>query len=271
MFLDDFIDEVGVDAARWYLVDRGPDQTIEIDLDLATEKSQKNPVYYVQYAHARIAAILRNAEARRRSAVPPPGRSATRSSELDQAAHRLPGVVREATERRGPQRSPCTRSGSPTTSTASTTSAASSAIPPRRSASALCRGDAVGRSPAASTSSASRLPNACRSALLGSHYDRVDVTTPRPDRNLALELVRVTEAAAMGAGRWIGRGDKIAADQAAVDAMRAMLDTVGWTGVVVIGEGEKDEAPMLFNGERGRRGPRARRSTSPSTRSRGRG
>jgi len=72
----------------------------------------------------------------------------------------------------------------------------------------------------------------------------------RPDRNLALELVRVTEAAAMGAGRWIGRGDKNAADQGAVDAMRAMLDTVVMTGVVVIGEGEKDEAPMLFNGER---------------------
>jgi fructose-1,6-bisphosphatase II len=71
----------------------------------------------------------------------------------------------------------------------------------------------------------------------------------RPDRNLALELVRVTEAAAMGAGRWIGRGDKIAADQAAVDAMRAMLDTVSMVGVVVIGEGEKDEAPMLYNGE----------------------
>jgi fructose-1,6-bisphosphatase II len=73
--------------------------------------------------------------------------------------------------------------------------------------------------------------------------------TTRPDRNLALELVRVTEAAAMGAGRWIGRGDKMAADQAAVDAMRAMLDTVTMTGVVVIGEGEKDEAPMLYNGE----------------------
>ncbi len=73
---------------------------------------------------------------------------------------------------------------------------------------------------------------------------------PAPDRNLALELVRVTEAAAMGAGRWIGRGDKNAADQAAVDAMRTMLDTVTMDGVVVIGEGEKDEAPMLFNGER---------------------
>ena len=70
-----------------------------------------------------------------------------------------------------------------------------------------------------------------------------------PDRNLALELVRVTEAAAMAAGRWIGRGDKESADQAAVDAMRSMLDTVSMDGVVVIGEGEKDKAPMLFNGE----------------------
>src|SRR5919201_985182 len=75
------------------------------------------------------------------------------------------------------------------------------------------------------------------------------MSSSRPDRNLALELVRVTEAAAMGAGRWIGRGDKNAADQAAVDAMRAMLDTVVMHGVVVIGEGEKDEAPMLYNGE----------------------
>jgi len=71
-----------------------------------------------------------------------------------------------------------------------------------------------------------------------------------PDRNLALELVRVTEAAAMAAARWVGRGDKEAADQAAVDAMRLMLDTVAMDGVVVIGEGEKDQAPMLYNGER---------------------
>jgi fructose-1,6-bisphosphatase II len=70
-----------------------------------------------------------------------------------------------------------------------------------------------------------------------------------PDRNLAMELVRVTEAAAMAAGRWIGKGDKEAADQAAVDAMRLVLDTVSMAGVVVIGEGEKDEAPMLYNGE----------------------
>ena len=71
-----------------------------------------------------------------------------------------------------------------------------------------------------------------------------------PDRNLALELVRVTEAAALASARWIGRGDKIAADQAAVDAMRQVLDTVQMDGLVVIGEGEKDEAPMLYNGER---------------------
>jgi fructose-1,6-bisphosphatase II len=72
----------------------------------------------------------------------------------------------------------------------------------------------------------------------------------RPDRNLAMELVRVTEAAAMAAGRWIGRGEKETADQAAVDAMRLMIDTVAMDGIVVIGEGEKDEAPMLFNGEK---------------------
>jgi fructose-1,6-bisphosphatase II len=71
----------------------------------------------------------------------------------------------------------------------------------------------------------------------------------RPDRNLALELVRVTEAAAMAAGRWVGRGDKNGADQAAVNAMRQLVSTVSMKGTVVIGEGEKDEAPMLYNGE----------------------
>src|SRR5215208_2986452 len=70
-----------------------------------------------------------------------------------------------------------------------------------------------------------------------------------PDRNLALELVRVTEAAALGAGRWVGMGDKEAADQAAVDGMHAVLHTIHMDGIVVIGEGEKDEAPMLANGE----------------------
>src|SRR6266576_4459441 len=71
----------------------------------------------------------------------------------------------------------------------------------------------------------------------------------KPDRNLALELVRVTEAAALAAARWVGMGEKESADQAAVDAMRLVLDTVRMEGVVVIGEGEKDEAPMLYNGE----------------------
>lgn len=70
-----------------------------------------------------------------------------------------------------------------------------------------------------------------------------------PDRNLAMELVRATEAAAIRSSPWIGRGDKIAADQAAVDAMRKFLSTVNFSGLVVIGEGEKDDAPMLFNGE----------------------
>ncbi|GIV63324.1 MAG: class II fructose-bisphosphatase [Chloroflexota bacterium] len=72
----------------------------------------------------------------------------------------------------------------------------------------------------------------------------------KPTRNLALELVRVTEAAALAAGRYVGRGDKVAADRAAVDAMRLVLNTIQMDGVIVIGEGEKDEAPMLYNGER---------------------
>src|SRR3954453_1117814 len=70
-----------------------------------------------------------------------------------------------------------------------------------------------------------------------------------PDRNLAMELVRTTEAAALAASRWVGGGDKDGADGAAVDAMRVVLSTVSMDGVVVIGEGEKDEAPMLYNGE----------------------
>ncbi|WP_324787434.1 class II fructose-bisphosphatase [Streptomyces sp. H51] len=78
----------------------------------------------------------------------------------------------------------------------------------------------------------------------------LEVPSEAPDRNLALELVRVTEAAAMAAGRWVGRGEKNGADGAAVRAMRTLVSTVSMNGVVVIGEGEKDEAPMLFNGER---------------------
>ncbi len=77
----------------------------------------------------------------------------------------------------------------------------------------------------------------------------LEVGDDAPDRNLALELVRVTEAAAMAAGRWVGRGDKNGADGAAVNAMRTLIGTVGMNGVVVIGEGEKDNAPMLYNGE----------------------
>lgn len=86
-----------------------------------------------------------------------------------------------------------------------------------------------------------------------------------PDRNIAMEIVRVTEAAAIAAARWMGRGDKNGADGAAVDAMRLMLDTVDMDGVIVIGEGEKDEAPMLFNGERvgSGRGPKVDVAVDP--------
>ena len=80
VFLDEFIDEIGVDAARWYLVNRGPDQTIEIDVDLAAERREKNPVYYVQYAHARIAGILRNAGGAAVVGGAARGRSAARSA-----------------------------------------------------------------------------------------------------------------------------------------------------------------------------------------------
>lgn len=80
--------------------------------------------------------------------------------------------------------------------------------------------------------------------------DSTSTNLDQPTRNLALDLVRVTEAGAMSAGRWMGRGEKEAGDKAAVDAMRLMLNTIDIDGLVVIGEGEKDEAPMLFNGER---------------------
>jgi len=102
VFLDDFLDEIGVDAARWYLVNRGPDQTIEIDVDLAAERSQKNPVYYVQYAHARIAGILRNAGDADVSPVP---RSPLAPEERDllKRLAEFPAVAAEAAEKRGPQ------------------------------------------------------------------------------------------------------------------------------------------------------------------------
>ena len=79
--------------------------------------------------------------------------------------------------------------------------------------------------------------------------ESLEAAPDSPDRNLALELVRVTEAAALAAARWVGRGDKNGADGVAVNAMRTLISTVGMRGVVVIGEGEKDNAPMLFNGE----------------------
>jgi arginyl-tRNA synthetase len=103
VLLDEFLDEIGVDAARWYLVSRGPDQTIEIDVDLAAERSQKNPVYYVQYAHARIAGILRNAgdAASRDLVLAQP--LAAEERELVKRLAEFPAVVREATERRSPQ------------------------------------------------------------------------------------------------------------------------------------------------------------------------
>jgi arginyl-tRNA synthetase len=103
VFLDDFMDEVGVDAARWYLVNRGPDQTIDIDVDLAAEKSQKNPVYYVQYAHARIASILRQKGA---GAFEAPAALEPLERELIKRLLELPVVVADAAAKRGPQAIP---------------------------------------------------------------------------------------------------------------------------------------------------------------------
>ena len=105
VFLDDFMDEVGVDAARWFLVNRGPDQTIEIDVDVAAERSEKNPVYYVQYAHARTAGILRNAGDAVISAVAPPV-VAPEERDLIKRLADFPGVAEEAAARRGPQAIP---------------------------------------------------------------------------------------------------------------------------------------------------------------------
>jgi arginyl-tRNA synthetase len=101
VFLDAFIDEIGVDAARWHLVSRGHDQTIEIDVDLAAERSQKNPVYYVQYAHARIAGILANADGAE-SSTTPDAALATPERDLVKRLLDFPEVVAIATERRAP-------------------------------------------------------------------------------------------------------------------------------------------------------------------------
>jgi arginyl-tRNA synthetase len=96
------MDEIGVDAARWYLVNRGPDQTMELDVDLAAERSQKNPVYYVQYAHARIAGILRNAPGNASNTVLQ-GPLAVEERELVKRLAELPEVAAEALAKRGPQ------------------------------------------------------------------------------------------------------------------------------------------------------------------------
>ena len=94
------------------------------------------------------------------------------------------------------------------------------------------------------------LPGWTTGRAVRAHGKFVGMSRQAPDRNLALDLVRVTESAAMAAARWMGRGDKNGADGAAVEAMRQVLHTVPMDGIVVIGEGEKDDAPMLFNGER---------------------
>ncbi len=106
VFLDAFVKEVGIDAARWYLISRGHDQTIEIDVDLAEEKSAKNPVYYVQYAHARIEGILRNAAPDAFGADLPPAPLAAEERDLVKRLADFPAVVAEATERRAPHAIP---------------------------------------------------------------------------------------------------------------------------------------------------------------------
>jgi arginyl-tRNA synthetase len=109
VFLDELVDAVGIDAARWYLVSRGHDQTIEIDVDLAAERSQKNPVYYVQYAHARIAGIRRNAQVSERVSDTVVHKDMSLAAEERELVKRLlefPGVVATATERRAPHAIP---------------------------------------------------------------------------------------------------------------------------------------------------------------------
>jgi arginyl-tRNA synthetase len=105
VFLRELIDKIGVDAIRWYLVTRGHDQTMEIDIDLARERSEKNPVYYVQYAHARIAGILRNA-GHAEISPQPPNEFVTEERDLVKRLTEFPALVAEATERRGPHAIP---------------------------------------------------------------------------------------------------------------------------------------------------------------------
>jgi arginyl-tRNA synthetase len=106
VFLDELLDAIGVDAARWYLVSRGHDQTIELDVDLAKERTNKNPVYYVQYAHARIAGILRNAQASDTASETPTAQLAVEERELVKRLLEFPQVAREAAERRAPHAIP---------------------------------------------------------------------------------------------------------------------------------------------------------------------
>src|SRR5262249_24829649 len=140
------------------------------------------------------------------------------------------------------------------------TSAGSRGWTPRRATSTTSSGRRPSRGP---STGSTRIPDSSASGRGGRPSPpavaaTVDSTPlgaspdppPDPDRNLALELVRVTEAAAIAAGRFMGRGDKERVDKAAVDAMRPVLASIDMDGIVVIGEGEKDEAPMLYNGER---------------------
>ena len=134
------MDEIGVDAARWYLVNRGPDQTIDIDVDLAAEKTQKNPVYYVQYAHARIAGILRNAPNRPSNTVlQGPEELAPEEKELIKRLVEFPGSSKRRSSVVGRMRYRTMRSEWPTTSTASTTSTACSRATSRSSGSRSVR------------------------------------------------------------------------------------------------------------------------------------
>ncbi len=242
VFLDDFVDTVGVDAARWYLVTRGHDQPIDIDVDLAAERSQKNPVYYVQYAHARIAGILRNAQvaATAPGTLPMGTALAVEERELVKRLLEFPAVVAAGDRATGAARDPDLRDPG---------RGRLPSLLPRAPRARLRERGLPARSLRRNPGDHRPLPRSRRGRCAGTDVGSGDVSAEVPDRNLALELVRVTESAATFASRWIGRGDKNAADQAAVDAMRLMLDTVAMRGVVVIGEGEKDEAPMLFNGE----------------------
>jgi arginyl-tRNA synthetase len=106
VFLDEFLDEIGVDAARWFLVDRGPDREIEIDVDLAVEKSRRNPVYYVQYAHARTAGILRSARTASNHVSAEGFWLEKEERELIKRLIEFPDVVRDAVAKRGPQMIP---------------------------------------------------------------------------------------------------------------------------------------------------------------------